>query len=140
MFPFDPLKTSENIWFSLVSGGSKGNIGKEKVKETKIKEKVNIKVLGTSMKFYYTFLLNYKYLNINANFFDSYGAGFIYTTALPPDKVFAAVKSLEILKSEEGQQLREKHQINVKRLRTKLVQHGFPVEHAPSHIVPVLVS
>jgi len=83
------------------------------------------------------------YLVGNANVIDmlrSYGAGFIFTTALPPDKAYAAYESLEILKSEEGQKLRETHQNNVKMLRTKLVQHGFPVEHAPSHIVPVLTG
>ena len=71
--------------------------------------------------------------------FISYGSGFIFTTALPPDKIYAALTSLEILKSEEGRNLRERHQANVRLLRTKLVQHGFPVEYTPSHIVPILV-
>lgn len=70
----------------------------------------------------------------------SYGSGFIFTTALPPDKAYAALVSLDILKSEEGQKLRQRHQANVKLLRTKLIQHGFPIEHAPSHIVPVLTG
>lgn len=70
----------------------------------------------------------------------SYGSGFIFTTAMPPDKAYAAMQSLEIIKAKEGHELRERHKNNVKRLRTKLVQHGFPVEHAPSHIVPVLTG
>lgn len=72
--------------------------------------------------------------------FFSYGSGFIFTTALPPDKAYAAVTSINILRGEEGQALRKQHQANVKQLRTKLVQRGFPVEYAPSHIVPILVS
>ena len=41
---------------------------------------------------------------------------------LPPDKINAALLSLQLLKSEEGQKLREKHQGSVKRLRVKLAQ------------------
>lgn len=73
------------------------------------------------------------------NYLYSYGVGFMYTTALPPDKINAALQSLKLLKSEEGQKLREKHQGSVKQLRVKLAQHGFPVECTPSHIVPILV-
>ena len=73
-------------------------------------------------------------------FYFSYGSGFIFTTALPPDKVYAAYKSIEILRSEEGQALREQHQANVRQLKTKLIQHGFPVESSPSHIIPILVG
>lgn len=67
----------------------------------------------------------------------SYGAGFIFTTALPPDKICAALTSVEILKSEEGEILRQRHQENVKLLRTKLLKVGLPVEHCTSHIVPI---
>jgi len=70
----------------------------------------------------------------------SYGSGFIFTTALPPDKVYAALTSLDVLKSEEGEELRKKHQSNAKKLRTKLVKQGFPVEFSPSHIVPVMTG
>jgi 5-aminolevulinate synthase len=70
----------------------------------------------------------------------SYGAGFIFTTSLPPVTINAARKSIEILASEEGRQLRSQHQAVVKRLRTKLVQRGLPVIYAPSHIVPLHVS
>jgi len=67
----------------------------------------------------------------------SYGAGFIFTTALPPDKISAALTSLDILKNEEGQMLRQQHQENVKKLRNKLLRQGLPVENCTSHIVPV---
>jgi len=67
----------------------------------------------------------------------SYGSGFIFTTALPPDKVYTAITSINILQSSEGQMLREKHQANVRNLRSKLLKRGLPVEYAPSHIVPV---
>jgi len=70
----------------------------------------------------------------------SYGSGFIFTTALPPDKVYAALTSIDILKSEQGEKLRRRHQSNSQKLRTKLVKEGFPVEFSPSHIVPVMTG
>jgi len=70
----------------------------------------------------------------------SYGSGFIFTTALPPDKVAAALTSIEILKAEEGRQLRKQHQETVGYVRNQLLRRGFPVEYAPSHIIPILVG
>ena len=70
----------------------------------------------------------------------SYGSGFIFTTALPPDKAAAALTSVEILKAEEGRELRKRHQESVGYVRNQLLRRGFPVEYAPSHIIPVSVS
>ena len=70
----------------------------------------------------------------------SYGAGFIFTTALPPDKAAAAIASIEILKSKEGYNLRKRHQQVVANVKNQLLRRGFPVEYAPSHIIPVSVS
>lgn len=67
----------------------------------------------------------------------SYAAGFIFTTSLPPTVLAGALKAVEILASEEGQELRARHQENVRYLRNKLKEEGFPVEHTPSHIIPV---
>ncbi|CAO1412861.1 unnamed protein product [Diamesa serratosioi] len=67
----------------------------------------------------------------------SYAAGFIFTTSLPPTVLAGAMKAVEILASEEGRELRARHQFNVRYLRNKLKQEGFPVEHTPSHIIPV---
>ncbi|CRL02464.1 CLUMA_CG015293, isoform B [Clunio marinus] len=67
----------------------------------------------------------------------SYAAGFIFTTSLPPTVLAGAFKAVEILASEEGRALRALHQENVRYLRNKLKSEGFPVEHTPSHIIPV---
>jgi 5-aminolevulinate synthase len=67
----------------------------------------------------------------------SYAAGFIFTTSLPPTVLAGALKAVEILASEEGRELRTRHQANVRYLRNKLKSEGFPVEHTPSHIIPV---
>lgn len=67
----------------------------------------------------------------------SYAAGFIFTTSLPPTVLSGALKAVEILASEEGRALRARHQSNVRYLRNKLKSEGFPVEHTPSHIIPV---
>ena len=70
----------------------------------------------------------------------SYADGFIFTTAMPPMQSVAARKSVQILKSEEGQELRARHQWSVRRLRNALVQAGLPVVPSPSHIIPLHVS
>ncbi|XP_040009970.1 5-aminolevulinate synthase, nonspecific, mitochondrial-like isoform X2 [Xiphias gladius] len=67
----------------------------------------------------------------------SYAAGFIFTTSLPPMLLAGAKESIKILKSEEGQMLRRKHQRSVKLLRQMLMDSGLPVVHCPSHIIPV---
>ena len=70
----------------------------------------------------------------------SYAAGFIFTTSLPPTVLSGALAAVRILRSDEGRQLREKHQSNVKYLRKSLMDAGISVEHTPSHIIPVFVS
>nr|XP_057908202.1 5-aminolevulinate synthase, non-specific, mitochondrial-like isoform X2 [Doryrhamphus excisus] len=70
----------------------------------------------------------------------SFAAGFIFTTSLPPMLLAGARESIKILKSEEGQVLRRKHQMSVKLLRQILMDSGLPVVHCPSHIIPVRVA
>ncbi|KAM7411534.1 hypothetical protein PAMA_021495 [Pampus argenteus] len=70
----------------------------------------------------------------------SYAAGFIFTTSLPPMLLAGAKESIRVLKSEEGQILRRKHQRSVKLLRQMLMDSGLPVVHCPSHIIPVRVA
>jgi len=70
----------------------------------------------------------------------SYGAGFIFTTSLPPTVLSGATASIRILRSEEGRMLRAKHRSNVDYLRQKLMGAGVSVEHTPSHIIPVHVG
>nr|CAD7414074.1 unnamed protein product [Timema cristinae] len=70
----------------------------------------------------------------------SYAAGFIFTTSLPPTVLAGALRSVQILRSLEGQELRKKHQQNVLQLRSLLLDAGLPVEATPSHILPVKVG
>jgi 5-aminolevulinate synthase len=70
----------------------------------------------------------------------SYAAGFIFTTSLPPTVLYGTMASVRVLKSEEGRQLRARHQENVKYLRSKLMEAGLPVIHTPSHIIPIHVG
>jgi len=69
----------------------------------------------------------------------SYAAGFIFTTSLPPTVLAGALTAVRILRSDEGRQLRERHQANVRYLRELLMREGISVEHTPSHIIPVFV-
>lgn len=48
--------------------------------------------------------------------------------------------AIEILASDEGRELRAKHQENVRYLRESLKSEGFPVEHTPSHIIPIRIG
>lgn len=70
----------------------------------------------------------------------SYGAGFIFTTSLPPTVLAGSLASVRILRSGEGRQLRAQHQINVEYLRRSLFAAGVGVEQTPSHIIPVHVG
>ncbi|XP_052864801.1 5-aminolevulinate synthase, erythroid-specific, mitochondrial [Anopheles cruzii] len=70
----------------------------------------------------------------------SYAAGFIFTTSLPPTVLCGALKAVDILASDEGRELRTRHQANVRHLRRRLQEEGFPVEHTPSHIIPVKIG
>jgi 5-aminolevulinate synthase len=70
----------------------------------------------------------------------SYGAGFIFTTSLPPTVLSGATASIRVLRSEEGRMLRARHRANVDYLRQKLMSAGLSVEHTPSHIIPVHVG
>ena len=70
----------------------------------------------------------------------SYAAGFIFTTSLPPTVVSGALAAINILSGPEGRALRAKHQEVVTYLRTLLIEKGLPVEHCPSHIIPIHVS
>jgi len=83
------------------------------------------------------------YIVANKNLVDvvrSYGAGFIFTTSLPPTVLSGALASIRILRSEEGRELRNRHQMNVAYLRENLLNAGVSVEHTPSHILPVHVG
>lgn len=83
------------------------------------------------------------YIASSANLVDvirSYGAGFIFTTSLPPTVLAGATKAIEILASDEGRALRLRHQDNVRYLRSALKREGFPVEHTPSHIIPIKIG
>ena len=70
----------------------------------------------------------------------SYGAGFIFTTSLPPTVLRGALASVQVLRSQEGRDLRAAHKANVSYLREKLFDVGVAARHTPSHIIPIHVS
>ena len=71
----------------------------------------------------------------------SYGAGFIFTTSLPPSVAAGALAAVRISRSDEGRQLRETHQSCASRVKAKLAEAGLPVmSESTSHIVPVMVG
>jgi len=70
----------------------------------------------------------------------SLGAGFIFTTSLAPPVLGGILAAIEVLTSSEGLALRAQHQRVVRYLRNALTAAGLPVEHCPSHIVPIHVG
>jgi len=83
------------------------------------------------------------YIAASATFTDfirSYGAGFIFTTALPPAICAAVNRSIELLSGDAGTQRRAQHQESVQRLKSALKKRDVPFRDEPSHIVPVLIG
>lgn len=70
----------------------------------------------------------------------SYGAGFIFTTSLPPTILAGCLAAIKVLASDEGRQLRARQQENVRYIRDKLIHAGVPALHSPSHIIPIHVG
>ncbi len=68
----------------------------------------------------------------------SFGNGFIFTTSLPPAACAAAVKSIEMLSTDNT--LRESFHANVTRLRQLFEEYGIPYNQNPSHITPVPIG
>jgi 5-aminolevulinate synthase len=68
----------------------------------------------------------------------SYGAGFIFSTALPPSIAAAALASLRHLKRHP--EIRDKHQERAATLKRRLSEAGINVMPSTSHIVPILVG
>jgi len=83
------------------------------------------------------------YIAASSNLIDmvrSYGAGFIFTTSLPPPVLNGALASVKVLRSEEGRKLRAQHKANVFYMREKLIDAGIAALETPSHIIPIHVG
>jgi 5-aminolevulinate synthase len=70
----------------------------------------------------------------------SYAPGFIFTTSLPPVVAAGAAASVKLLKTAEGQKLRDSQQLNARILKMRLKGLGLPIIDHGSHIVPVHVG
>ena len=67
----------------------------------------------------------------------SYAPGFIFTTSLPPAIAAGATASIRHLKT--ANDLREKHQEQVAKLKIKLTEANLPILLTETHIVPLMV-
>jgi 5-aminolevulinate synthase len=72
------------------------------------------------------------------DFIRSYGAGFIFSSTLPPAVAAAARASVRFLKQHD--EIRQKHQERAATLKRRLTAAGIPLIPSVSHIVPVLVG
>ena len=67
----------------------------------------------------------------------SYAPGFIFTTSLPPAIAAGATASIRHLKT--ANDLREKHQEQIAKLKAKLTEAKLPILPTETHIVPLMV-
>lgn len=72
------------------------------------------------------------------DFVRSFGAGFIFTTSLPPAVAAGALESIRYLR--DHNEMRECHQERAETVKRRLRKVGIPVMASVSHIVPVLVG
>ena len=72
------------------------------------------------------------------DFVRSHGAGFIFTTALPPALAAGALASLRVVTADNG--MRVRHQERAAALKQRLAAAAIPMLPSVSHIVPVLVG
>ncbi|MBO23180.1 MAG: 5-aminolevulinate synthase [Rhodospirillaceae bacterium] len=81
------------------------------------------------------------YIAASANLVDfvrSNGAGFIFSTSLPPHVAAGARAAVRVLKADNS--LRERHQERAATLKRRLAAAGIEVMPSVSHIVPVFVG
>lgn len=81
------------------------------------------------------------YIAASANLIDfvrSNGAGFIFSTSLPPHVAAGARAAIQILKADDS--IRERHQERAATLKRRLSAAGMEVMPSVSHIVPVFVG
>ena len=72
------------------------------------------------------------------DFIRSHGAGFIFTSALPPSVAAGVLASVRYLK--EHNEVRIRHQERAATLKRRLAGAGLPVMASQSHIVPVMIG
>ncbi|ABC23308.1 5-aminolevulinate synthase [Rhodospirillum rubrum] len=72
------------------------------------------------------------------DFVRSFGAGFIFTTSLPPTIAAGALASVRYLK--EHNELRVRHQERAATTKWRLREAGLPVMPSVSHIIPLAVG
>ncbi len=84
------------------------------------------------------------YITASATIIDairSLAPGFIFTTSLAPVLAAGVLKSVQILKSEKGRELRAQHQRQAQYLKDAFRNAGLPImETSTSHIVPLFVG
>ncbi len=73
-------------------------------------------------------------------FLRHYSRNFIYTTALSPDSAAAAIKAIEIIESDEGRNIHEKHKQSVGHLKAALKKYDINYLENGTHIVPIIIG
>ncbi len=118
--------------------GLYGEHGAGKLEELGLQDRVDI-VNGTLGKAYG---VQGGYIAADADVIDairSVAAGFIFTTSMSPVGCAGALAAVKYLK--EHNEIREKHQERVRKLKHRLIKNGIPVmECSTTHIIPVFVG
>lgn len=70
----------------------------------------------------------------------NFGSGFIFTTSLPPAIANAAYKSIEIIQSDEGRNLRKTQQSIIRMTKDILKHYNIPLISREGHILPIQIN
>ena len=83
------------------------------------------------------------YIAASANLIDvvrSYGQGFIFYNGDAPSVAAGALRSIKLVRGEQGEKLRERQQERAAKLKAMLAAAGIPVMPSETHIVPVPIG
>ncbi|CAO1615399.1 unnamed protein product [Jaminaea pallidilutea] len=68
----------------------------------------------------------------------SFAPQFIFSTTLPPSVLTGATTAIELLM--QSNHTRQLQQVRTRQTKDAIIEAGIPLQHNPSHIVPVLVG
>jgi 5-aminolevulinate synthase len=117
--------------------GIYGKKGSGMCEELKMEQNVDV-INGTLAKAFGTLGGYIAGNSILIDFVRSFGAGFIFTTSLPPSLCSATIKSIS--KVSENEQMRQEYMQKVKQLRKLLKDARVPYLSNQSHITPIHIG
>lgn len=121
--------------------GCLGDTGRGQMEVQGLEDKSNIIIIGAGSKVLAT---NLGYIATDSpaviEYLKVFSTAQMFTNAVSPIQAGVGLKTLEIVKSDEGKQRRKVLMENVLYLRKKLIDNGFTVYGVPSPVVPLVIG